>query len=140
MTRWWNGHIQVDGLFDYQNHTRPSYFAFKLLSHLTGERLRFETKDSSVHGMATWDDKLGLYNILLWNFSPEPVDVQLTVDGVPSDITLTQRVLDASAPSDDENARLRPLETHPVKSSQEKISVSLGAYGIHFLSLESERH
>jgi xylan 1,4-beta-xylosidase len=140
MTRWWNGHIQVDGLFDYQNRTRPSYFAFTLLSHLTGERLRFETKDSSVHGMATWDDKLGVYNILVWNFSPEPVDVQLTVDHVPSDISLNQKVLDANAPTDDENVRLRPFEPRPLKSGQEKISVSLGAYGIHFLSLDSERH
>ncbi len=140
MTRWWNGHIQVDGFFDYQNRTRPSYFAFKLLSRMTGERLRFETNNSSVHGLATRDDKLGLYNVLLWNFSPEPVEIELTVDGIPSDITLTQRLLDASAPTDDENVRLRPLESHPLIGGQQKIPVSLGAYGIHFLSLESERH
>ncbi len=31
MTRWWNRMPQFDGLFDFQNRVRPSYFAFKLL-------------------------------------------------------------------------------------------------------------
>ena len=39
MTRWWNRMPQFDGLFDYQDRVPPSYFAFKLLARLTGERL-----------------------------------------------------------------------------------------------------
>src|SRR5205807_9510422 len=36
MTRWWNRMPQFDGLFDYQNHVRSAYFAFKLPSRLAG--------------------------------------------------------------------------------------------------------
>ena len=39
MARWWNRMPQFDGLFDYQGTVRPAYYAFKLLSRLTGNRL-----------------------------------------------------------------------------------------------------
>ena len=57
MTRWWNRMPQFDGLFDYQNRVRPSYFAFKLLARLTGNRLKLESSDKVVHGFATHDEK-----------------------------------------------------------------------------------
>ena len=75
MARWWNRMPQYDGLFDYQNTMRPSYFAFKLLSRLGGERLSFESGDGSVHGFATYDPEYRSYNLLLWNFSDKPADV-----------------------------------------------------------------
>jgi len=136
MTRWWNRMLQVDGLFDYQNRVRPSYFAFKLLSRLTGERLGLKSSDPGVHGLASWDPKLQLYNVLLWNFSPTPAQVDLTVEGAPSDLALRQVVLDASTPSDDENVRLRPLPERDLKRGETRIGVDLGSYGVRFLSLE----
>ena len=72
MARWWNRSSQWDGLFDFQNRVRPSYYAFKLLSRLTGERLRLDSTDAAVHGFATWDPKLLVYNVLLWNYSTAP--------------------------------------------------------------------
>ena len=109
MARWWNRSSQWDGLFDFQNRVRPSYYAFKLLARLTGERLKLDSGDAAVHGFATWDPKLLTYNVLLWNYSTASAQVDLTVEGAPSDLTLRQLFLDAAAPSDDENARLRPV-------------------------------
>jgi len=139
MARWWNRSSQWDGLFDFQNRVRPSYFAFKLLARLTGDRLKLDSPDSAVHGFATWDPKLLTYNVLLWNYSPAPAEVELAVEGASSDLTLRQLFLDAAAPSDDENVRLRPLPAHKLKQGPMQLKVNLGAYGITFLALEKNR-
>ena len=139
MARWWNRSSQWDGLFDFQNHVRPSYYAFKLLSRLTGERLKLDSADTAVHGFATWDPKLLTYNVLLWNYAASPAQIDLAVDGAPSDLTLRQLFLDAAAPSDDENARLRPVPSRRFKQGPMQIKVDLGAYGISFLALEKNR-
>ncbi|HKW97123.1 MAG TPA: hypothetical protein VJN43_05275 [Bryobacteraceae bacterium] len=139
MARWWNRSSQWDGLFDFQNRVRPSYYAFKLLARLTGEKLRLDTGDAAVHGFATWDPKLLVYNVLLWNYSTAPARVDLTVDGAPTDLTLRQVVLDAAAPSDDENARLRPIPSRQLKQGDMRVEVDLGSYGIQFLALEKGR-
>ena len=139
MARWWNRSSQWDGLFDFQNRVRPSYYAFKLLARLTGERLRLDSTDAAVHGFATWDPKMLVYNVLLWNYSTAPVQVNLAVEGVPSDLTLRQLILDAAAPSDDENARLRPVPSRKFKQGPIRIKIDLDAYGISFLGLEKNR-
>jgi hypothetical protein len=139
MARWWNRSSQWDGLFDFQNRVRPSYYAFKLLSRLTGERLKLDSGDAAVHGFATWDPRLLTYNVLLWNYAAAPAQVDLTVEGASSDLTLRQLFLDAAAPSDDENARLRPVPSSKLKQGPMQIKVALGAYGISFLALEKNR-
>ena len=136
MARWWNRSSQWDGLFDFQNRVRPSYYAFKLLSRLTGERLRLDTGDSAVHGFATWDSRMIVYNVLLWNYSTTPAQAELAIEGAPSDLTLRQVILDAAAPSDDENARLRPLPSRELKRGDMRIKVDLRSYGNTFLALE----
>jgi hypothetical protein len=136
MARWWNRTAQWDGLFDFQNRVRPSYFAFKLLSRLTGERIKLDTGDAAVHGFATWDPKMLVYNVLLWNYSTTPARVDLEIQGAPADLTLRQVVLDAAAPSDDENSRLRPVPSRELKRGDMRIQVDLGSYGIRFLALE----
>jgi len=139
MARWWNRSSQWDGLFDYQNRVRPSYYAFKLLSRLTGEKLPIESADAAVHGFATWDPKMLVYNVLLWNYATAPAQVDLTVTGAPSDLTLRQLFLDAAAPGEDENARLRPVPSRKLTQGPIRIKVDLGAYGISFLALEKNR-
>src|SRR5579862_7809734 len=99
---------QADGLFDFQNRVRPAYFAFKLLSRLTGDRLRLDIPASTVHGFATYDARERIYSLLLWNFGDARADIKITVDGLPGTMLMRQITLDAGAPSDDENARLRP--------------------------------
>ena len=136
MARWWNRSAQWDGLFDYNGRTRPSYFAFKLLSRLTGDRLRIEQEEASVHGLATYDKELQIYNVLVWNFSTNPARVNFTVNGIPSKMALRKLTLDASAPSDDENVRLRPSPTQIVQTGTAQVGLDLPAYGVTFFSLE----
>jgi hypothetical protein len=136
MARWWNLMPQYDGLFDYQNTLRPAYFTFKLLSRLGGERLGVESGDAAVHGFLTHDTKYQLYSLLLWNFSAEPANVRLQMAGLPGTLVAKRRQLDALAPSNDENARLRPLAGVTVKPGDAPIEVPLDPYAVEFWSLE----
>ena len=114
MTRWWNRMPQFDGLFDYQNHVLPAYFAFKLLSRMAGDRLEPVSTDPHVHGFATRDDKLLMENLLLWNFSDQPQSVTVSLNGLSEKRRVRHIRLDTLAPSSDENARLQPDPTSPL--------------------------
>lgn len=136
MHNWWNRRPQYDGLFDYQNTVRPTYFTFKLLSRLTGERLRLTSSSETVHGLASWDQKLQLYNVLAWNFSSSPATVNIAFAGSAGSLLARPIVLDAASGSYDENSRLRiegPVELKRDKASME---VQLEPYGIRFWSIE----
>jgi hypothetical protein len=136
MTRWWNRMPQFDGLFDYQNRVRPSYFAFKLLSRLTGDRLRFDSSLKSVHGFATHDEQYQIDNLLLWNFSDSTLSFELALEGLPRDMLVRRITLDAMAPSDEENARLLPEKRLRMKKGDHRVKVDLGAYAVKFWSFE----
>jgi hypothetical protein len=136
MTRWWNRMPQFDGLFDYQNQVRPSYFAFKLLSRLTGDRLGVESSHPSVHAFATHDEKYQIANFLLWNFSDEIANVDLRWEGLAKDVLLRSFTLDASASSSDENARLRPDRSIRLGRGNHRLKVVLEPYAIKFWSME----
>jgi xylan 1,4-beta-xylosidase len=136
MARWWNRSPQWDGLFDYNGRTRPSYFAFKLLSRLTGDRLSLRSGAGTVHALATYDEQLRIYNVLVWNFSSAPAKVEFNLDGIPSKMALRRVTLDAAAASDDENVRLRPVPTQTIQPGTGQIALDLTAYGITFFSLE----
>ena len=157
MEGWWNRMPQFDGLFDFQGQVRPAYFTFKLLSRLTGDRLRLTSNHAQVHGLAARDDRYSAYqyNLMLWNFSPSPAQVEITLEGVPGNLTAKPIVLDATAPSDDEIARLRPERAFQIKADptrspdakrpfgpgagQPSFKVALDPYGIRFWSLEQRR-
>ncbi|MEW6237562.1 MAG: hypothetical protein AB1656_19440 [Candidatus Omnitrophota bacterium] len=136
MAKWWNRRPQWDGLFDYQNQIRPTYFLFKLLSRLTGERLRIGSVSDKVHGLASWDAKYQLYNLLLWNFSPTPMTVNLTLENPLYDLQVKPIVFDALTANSDENSRLKP-ET-PIKLTRDNAAweISLEPYGVRFWTLE----
>lgn len=139
MARWWNRMPQYDGLFDYQNTVRPAYYSFKLLSRVTGDRLRFESNDNAVRGFFTHDPLYQTHNLLLWNFSPNPVRVKVEGAGVPERLLMRPELLDATAPSYDENARLRPLDPVRVEKGDLRTEIQLEAYGIAFWSFEPTR-
>ncbi len=139
MARWWNRMPQYDGLFDYQNTVRPAYYAFKLLSRLTGERLKLESSDAKVHGFFTYDPIYRTHNLLVWNFSPRPVKLRLEGSSVPQALLMRPELLDAVAPSSDENARLRPLDSVRIQSGDLRTEVDLEAYGVAFWSFEPTR-
>ncbi len=139
MARWWNRMPQYDGLFDYQNTVRPAYYAFKLLSRLTGERLRLGSQDPNVHGFFTYDPLYRTHNLLVWNFSPKPLRLSIEGTGVPETLLMRPELLDAVAPSSDENARLRPLDPVRVTKGDLRTQVELDAYGVAFWSFEPTR-
>jgi hypothetical protein len=136
MTRWWNRMPQFDGLFDYQNRVRPAYFAFKLLSRLAGDRLGVDSELPTVHGFASHDPRLRMYNLLLWNFSDAPVSAELVLKSLPKNLRARHIVLDAAAPSDDENARLHPDPFARVKPGEPRLTVNLGPWAVHYWSFE----
>lgn len=138
MTGWWNRMPQFDGLFDFQNNVRPAYFTFKLLSRLTGERLRLISEDPTVHGFMTHDERYSSYeyNLLLWNFSASPRQVELTFENMPGNMTAKPVVLDAATTSNDEISRLRPESSFQLKTDQPGFKISFEPYGIRFWSFE----
>lgn len=139
MTKWWNQMSQFDGLFDFQNRVRPSYFVFRLLSRLTGDRLALESTDAQVHGFAGRDESLRRSSILLWNFSASPAAVNLRLAGLPSKLSGKRLVLDALAPSDDENVRLRPEGSFELGPPEAEIKLALEPYGVTFLFMDEGR-
>jgi hypothetical protein len=141
MAGWWNRMPQFDGLFDFQNNVRPAYFTFKLLSRLTADRLRVESKGSSVHGLAARDDRYSAYqyNVLAWNFSSSSVGVEVMLKDVPGALRAKPIVLNAATSSDDEIARLRPENSFEVKADHPMIQTALEPYGIRFWSFEQRR-
>jgi hypothetical protein len=136
MARWWNRMPQADGLFDFQGRVRPAYFAWKLLSRLTGDRLRLDIPASAVHGLASYDQKYRIYSLLVWHFSASPTEIELSVEGLPGAMLMRQITLDAAAPSDDENARLRPEAPANIPRAPHRQRVRLDPYGIRFWSFE----
>ena len=128
---------QFDGLFDFQNTVRPAYFTFKLLSRLTGDRLRLVSGHRSVHGLAAHDEKLGRSKLLLWNFADTPAEVDLILEQMPADLVASPVVLDAAAAGDDESVRLRPEAAIELKRGGPSFRVGFEPYGVRFWSFES---
>jgi hypothetical protein len=136
MTRWWNRMPQFDGLFDYQNRVRPAYFTFKLLSRLAGERLRLDSSNPTVHGLATHDEQLRMYNLVLWNFSGSAIQTEMELKSLPKELRTRHIVLETTGPSDDENARLRPEPFRRLKSGEDRLTVTLEPWAVHYWSFE----
>ncbi len=136
MTRWWNRMPQFDGLFDYQNHVRPSYFVFKLLSRLAGERLRVSSSVPTVHGFASHDPQLRMENLLVWNFSGNSVPLELDLKDLAGPKRTRHILLDPLGPSDDENARLRPEPFRNLQAGNQQLKLTLEPWAIHYWSFE----
>jgi hypothetical protein len=127
--------FSVNGLFDYQNMVQPSYFAFRLLSHLTGVRVKLESADSAVHGLASYDEKLDAYCVLLWNFSKNPVHVEVTVEGAPSSLRVDRVVLNARTPATPCCTPLYPQAPLQLTAGKTSALIDLDGYGITYWSL-----
>lgn len=128
MAGWWNRMPQYHGLFDFQNEVRPAYFAFKLLSRVTGQRLKVETE--GIHALASHDEQYETRNVLVWNFSSEPVSTTLEFRGLPKATRINRIKLDARAPMPEETSRLKfqePVTLSPVDSRRE---IVLEPYGV----------
>jgi hypothetical protein len=136
MARWWNRMPQFDGLFDYQNRLRPSYFTFKLLSRFRGVRLQLSSDNPSVHGFAVHDDPMKMQSLVLWNFSSEPVETRVLLKNLPKEMRSRHLALDAAAPQDDENVRLRPDPFGTLPKGDQELKLRLEPYAVHYWSFE----
>jgi len=136
MARWWNRMPQFDGLFDYQNQIRPAYYAFKLLSRLGGERVQLLSDHPALHGFASHDSQLRCSNLVLWNFSPSLVNIALVLKGVAAGSRFRHILLDADAPSADENSRLRPDPLSRLDKDNQQWGLKLDPYAIHYWYFE----
>jgi len=139
MAAWWNRMPQYDGLFDYQNTLRPAYFTFKLMSRLTGDRRPVESSDPAVHAFLTYDESYGLYSLLIWNYSAQPAQVRLEAGELTAALVAKRRLLDAAAPGEDENVRLRPQDDLILDPSKAPLEWTLPAFGVESWSLEKRR-
>jgi hypothetical protein len=136
MASWWNRMPQYDGLFDYQNVVRPAYFTFELLARVTGERLQASSTDESVHAFLAYDKAYETYNLLFWNFSGTPVTVKVDAQGLSEALIVHRKLLDAQSPSEDENARLRPLPDVKLLPRSALAEVHLEPYGMESWAME----
>jgi xylan 1,4-beta-xylosidase len=136
MASWWNRMPQYSGLFDYQNVMRPAYFTFEVLARITGDRLEATSNDDSVHAFLAYDQAYATYNLLLWNFSAEPVTVKLDVRGLKEVLIAHRRLLDAESASADENARLRPLPDSTLEPDSQPSAIQLAPYDIQSWAIE----
>lgn len=136
MTRWWNRQPQFSGLIDFQNQIRPAYYTFKLLSRLAGDRLRITSTSDKVHGFASHDPKLRMYNLVLWNFSAKPVTVKLHLVGIPEKLRVRHIVLDAVGPGITENERLRPEPYVNMDAGTHSQTLTLEPWAVHYWSFE----
>ena len=136
MASWWNRMPQYSGLFDYQNVMRPAYFAFELLARVTGDRLQADSTDESVHAFLAYDKAYETYNLLFWNFSGTPVTVRLDAHGLADALVAHRRLLDAQSPSEDENARLRPLPDVKLLPGSAPTEIRLEPYGVESWAME----
>jgi hypothetical protein len=73
---------------------------------------------------------------MLWNFSPSPIPLELSLKDLPGNVRIRHLVLDATAASSDENARLRPEPFTNLKQSDQPLSLTLEPYAVHYWSLE----
>ncbi len=128
MAGWWNRMPQYDGLFDFQDEVRPAYFSFKLLSRLSGQRLKVESE--GLHALASYDEQYEMKNVLLWNFSNQPVRASIEFRGLEKQTKVNRVKLDARAPSPDESSRLRFQDTVTLTPANAASEVVLEPYGV----------
>jgi hypothetical protein len=129
----WNYRSQQLGLFDLQSRPRPAYFLFKLLSRLTGDRVRLTSDNQTLHGLATHDERLGAYNLLFWNFSDSPVQVELELVNAPRKMSAMRQRLNATGGSDDDTYRIQTIGyTDIVTGGSQRLDVDLGPYDVQY--------
>jgi hypothetical protein len=123
------------GLFDYENQVRPSYFVFRLLERLTGDRVGVDSSSDTVHGMATVDQSLGTVSVLLWNYSEKATDVSVHLKNVPADGSLRRYVLNTADPDLDDTARLQGQPLQKVSIGEVPLSFRLEPWGVTMISI-----
>jgi xylan 1,4-beta-xylosidase len=128
MASWWNRMPQYDGLFDFQNEVRPAYFAFKLLSRVTGRRVQVEAE--GVHALAAFDREYEKENILIWNFADTPARTIVELRGLAGKTKVERVKLDARDPRPDETSRLKFQNASTLSPEDNKREIVMEPYGV----------
>jgi xylan 1,4-beta-xylosidase len=141
MEDYWNMRPRYYGIFDFQGVPRPLYFAFKLLSRLSGNRLETTTDTPTVKAMASYDQAQKMINVLVWNFAvqqPSDCPLDVVIGNLPGKHWLTRRILlDSATASNQENDRMRVLRSELLENvSEVKDSFELPGYGVSLISLK----
>ena len=128
------------GLFDFQGTPRPSYFAFRMLSVLTGRRAEVETSAENVKVLAGYHRENRSLHVLAWNFAvetPPDAEVTLTVKGLEGNWRVRRIMLDCETPGVLENDRLKLMKLE-MRENVTEISETfpLPPYGISLLFLK----
>ena len=89
-----------------------------------------------MHALATHDEQYQIDSFLLWNFSDSPASVELLLDDLPKNMLVRQLTLDAVAPSDDENVRLRPERRARMTQGSHNLKLELEPRAVKFWSFE----
>ena len=140
MANWWNLNPQFDGLFDFQGVMRPTYFAFKMLSRLLGNRLEARTDQPGVKLMAAWDEQQEMLHALVWNFAvetPPRCRVNLRMNNLNGKSWMLRRfMLDSETASNQENDRMRMERAEALTGVSEiRDTFELLPYGVALISL-----
>jgi xylan 1,4-beta-xylosidase len=136
MAGWWNRRPQYDGLFDFQNEIRPAYFAFKLLSRVTGRRVKIDSQ--GVRALAAFDPQYEMENVLIWNFSDAPVRTSVQFRGLRGKTTVERIKLDARDPRSDEVSRLKFQTASTLTPDDNQREIVLDPYGIELWFFRSQ--
>ncbi len=78
------------------------------------------------------DGHLHADNLLLWNFSPAPVEVEVSLENMAKDMEMHPLTLDAQAPSNDECVRLRIEPMMRLKKGNYRFKIHFDPYTIKF--------
>jgi DNA-binding IclR family transcriptional regulator len=116
--------IQRQGLMRYNENTISS-----------ARKLRAVCEHIRQLGYAV-DDEYKTYNLIFWNFSPNPVTLRMDARGLKESLVAHRRMLDAESPSQDENSRLRTLPDYKLAPGGQPLEVTLGPYGIESWAME----
>jgi len=135
MANWWNLTPQYDGLFDFQGVMRPSYFAFKMLSRLNGNRLETVVTRPGVKALAAFDPEQNMMHALVWNFAVEAPalrNIRLLIRNFPGQRCVFRRfLLDTETASNQENDRVKVQRSATFNDTKEMTDVfDLPPYGI----------
>ncbi len=103
---------------------------------MAGERLEAVSTHPAVHAFLSWDETYRLYNLLFWNYSTKPVEVDIRWEDVPRNLRVRKIALDAATPSSDENHRLRPIGRLRVAAGAGGAQAALDPYGVEFWYFE----
>jgi hypothetical protein len=98
--------------------------------------IRLFSDHPALHGLVARDEQLRTYNLVLWNFTPSPVSVQIALNGLPANRRLRHIILNATTQSSDENFRLQPEPFERLAKTDPVLNITFDPYAIHYWCFE----